>query len=168
MSFSTPMRILSPPPAAGAAPDVGLAVGAVPVAVLAAGAEVVPLGASCFLHENAAKMPTDARTSRGMDRSIVMVSSALDTEICAQLLAVRGERRVRHHVDHPPMLDDTVPVRDRFRELQVRFDEDDGESVRFQALNGRADLLDDDRREPLVGLVEEEETRAGAQDPRDR
>src|SRR6185503_5709081 len=38
----------------------------------------------------------------------------------------------------------------------------------LQALDGAADVLDDDRREPLGRLVEQQQARAGAQDPRDR
>ena len=77
------------------------------------------------------------------------------------------ELRVGDHVDDPALLDDIVPVGDGRGEAEVLLDQHDGEALPLQPGDGAADLLDDDRGEPLGRLVEQEELRAGAQDAAD-
>src|SRR5712691_11437677 len=96
------------------------------------------------------------------------VPGGLDPEILVQLVHVRIELPVRNHVDDASVLHHVVTVGHRGREAEVLLDQQDREALGLEAPDRGADLLDDDGREPLGGLVEQEELRAGPQDPRDR
>lgn len=65
-------------------------------------------------------------------------------------------------------LHNVVPVGDGRGEAEVLLDEKDREALALEAADRLADLLDDDRRQPLGRLVEQEQPRAGAQDAGDR
>jgi hypothetical protein len=58
---------------------------------------------------------------------------------------------IGNHVDDTAMVHDVMPVRDRRRETEVLFDEQDGEALRLELGDRAADLLDDHRRQPFVG-----------------
>src|SRR5207244_13208901 len=53
-------------------------------------------------------------------------------------------------------------------EAKILLDQQNGEGLRLERADGLADLLDDDRRETLGRLVEQQQPRAGAQNPGDR
>ena len=91
--------------------------------------------------------------------------SSLDAEIGVQLAGVGVEIGVGDHVHHPALLDHVVPVRDSRGEMEVLLDQNDRETLRLQAGDRASDIIDDDGRQALGGLVEEQEPRAGAQDP---
>jgi len=73
--------------------------------------------------------------------------------------SIMSTTAVLHHV---------VPVGDGRGEPEVLLDEKDREALALEAADRLADLLDDDRRQPLGRLVEQEQPRAGAQDASDR
>src|SRR5690606_26700028 len=92
----------------------------------------------------------------------------LDTEVAFQLCLVRSELDVLEHVHHLPVLDDVMPVGDGGGKVEVLLDEQNGEALLLELPENAADLLDDDRRQPLRRLVEQQQVRAGAQNTRDR
>ncbi len=66
------------------------------------------------------------------------------------------------------VLHDVVAVGDGRGEAEILLDQQDGEALLLQRADGLADLLDDDGRQPLGRLVEQQQPRAGAQDAADR
>src|SRR3954467_5511271 len=106
-----------------------------------------------------------AATASGSVRSMrIMRVSFLNTEVLVQLVHRGIQPVVLDHVDHLAALHDVVPVGDRRREAEVLLDEEDGEPLGFEAAQRRADLLDDDGRQALCRLVEEQQARARAED----
>src|SRR6185312_2209518 len=67
-----------------------------------------------------------------------------------------------------PMFHHIVTIRDGRGEAEILFDEQDGEALLLERADGLADLLNDDRRQALGRLVEQQKPRAGAQDAGDR
>src|SRR5258708_2399720 len=65
------------------------------------------------------------------------------------------------------MFHHVVAIRNRRSEAKILLDQQDGEALLLEQADGLADLLDDDGREALGRLVEQEETGAGAQDAAD-
>src|SRR5215813_2762582 len=61
-----------------------------------------------------------------------------------------------------------MAVRNRRGKAKVLLDQQDGEPLLLEGADRPTDLLDDDRREPLGRLIEEEQPRARAQDAADR
>src|ERR1700710_2647984 len=94
-----------------------------------------------------------------------LVSNA---EIFAQLRTRCGEIRCRDRVDHPAMLDDVEPIRQGGREMEILLDQQNSKALFLQGPNQRPDLLDDDRRQALGRLVEQQQPGASAQDAGDR
>src|SRR6185369_4306191 len=92
---------------------------------------------------------------------------SLYPKVFVQLVHLGREIRVRHHVHDAPVLHDVVTVGHRGREAEVLLHEQDGEPVGLEPPDGRPDLLHDHGREPLRGLVEQENARPRAKDPRD-
>src|SRR5262245_6868458 len=88
----------------------------------------------------------------------------LHTKVGPQFFPTRLERSVGDHVDNPPVLDDVVPVRHRFGEAEILLHQQDREALPAQHANGIADLLDDDGRQTLRRLVQQQQLGAGAQD----
>ena len=79
----------------------------------------------------------------------------------------QGPRRAL--VDHAPAFEHEGRLGEGQRGLGVLLDQDERRAVlRPQAPDGRRQLLDDDRRQPLQRLVEEEQRRVGHERPRDR
>src|SRR5688572_7736591 len=93
---------------------------------------------------------------------------ALDAEIVVQLVHRRVEPIVVNRVDDPAAFHDVVPVGHGGREPEVLLDEQNGEPVRFETAQRGADLLDDDGRQPLGGLVQQQQAGARAEDTPDR
>src|SRR5262245_50206546 len=88
-------------------------------------------------------------------------------EIVVELFDIRVELGIREPVDDTPIFHHVVAVRNRRGEAKILLDQKDSEPLLLERADGLADLLDDDRREPLGWLVEEEEAGAGAQDATD-
>ena len=80
-----------------------------------------------------------------------------------ELVHARIEGGVGDHVHHAPTLHHVVSVGHGGREAEVLLHEEDGESLRLEAPDGRPDLLDDDGSEAFRGLVEEQEAGPRAQ-----
>src|SRR5688572_23896648 len=93
--------------------------------------------------------------------------SELYAKVFVQLVHAGPEPRVRDLVDDPAALHDVVAVGHGGREAEVLLDEQDREALRLEPGDRAPDLLDDDRRQPLGRLVEQEQARAGAQDAPD-
>src|SRR5947209_11388591 len=91
----------------------------------------------------------------------------LDPEVLVQLFEVRVQFRVGEAFDNPAVFHDVITVRHRRGETEILLDQEDGKALLLERANGAADLLDDDRREPFGRLVEQQHTRAGAQDAPD-
>src|SRR5215467_11510594 len=117
-------------------------------------------------------LPLLSRRARKSRRRLMIRFSASrvrsNAEVLVQLRHVRIELRVGDHVDHTPMVDDVVAVRDRRREPEILLDQQDREALALQLRDRAADLLDDHRRETFGRLVEQQQPRAGAQDAADR
>src|SRR5277367_5917375 len=79
-----------------------------------------------------------------------------------------GELRVGEGVDDLAVLHDEEAVGQGRGEAEILLDEQDREAFPLELGDGAADLLNDDRREPFRRFVEHQESRAGAQDARDR
>src|SRR3974390_1599027 len=94
----------------------------------------------------------------------LVVHPRLHTKIGLEFLLAGFEFGVRDHVGDPPLLDDIVPVRDRCSKVKILLNKDDVEPLFFKLSNRPADLLDDDWREALGGLVKQQRARAGSQD----
>src|SRR5262249_12334318 len=92
---------------------------------------------------------------------------ASHAEIGRQLLLIRLHRRVGDHVDYPAVLHHEMAVRNGGGEAEVLLHQQDGEALLAQRAYGIANELHDDGREPLCGLVEQQELGAGAQNSRD-
>src|SRR5438445_9849336 len=105
-------------------------------------------------------------------RTMVMLSApfweALDAEIVVQLAHAGFELRVGNHVHHPAVLHHVVAIGDGGREPKVLLHEQHGETLALEPPQGGADLLDDDGRQPLGRLVEQQEPGPGPQDAADR
>src|SRR5713101_6024650 len=115
-----------------------------------------------------------AATARAVATSVsirmrrMMLLSFLDPQVLVQLVHRRVEMLVLDHVHDSTALHDVVAVGHGRGEAEVLFDEQDREPLGLETAQRRADLLDDDGRQSLRRLVEEEQTRARAQDTRDR
>src|SRR5229473_39810 len=97
----------------------------------------------------AAAVASTATASVRVRSMRIMELSFSDTEIFVQLVHRGVEPVVLDHVHHPPSLHDVVPVGHGGREAEVLLHEQDGEPLGFEAAQRRADLLDDDGRQPL-------------------
>src|SRR5215470_15028342 len=89
-------------------------------------------------------------------------------EITVQLVDVGLELRVGQLVDDAALFHHVVAIRNRGGKAKVLLDQQNGEALLLEGAERAADLLNDDRREPLGRLVEQEQPRAGAQDAADR
>src|SRR5687767_5339767 len=81
----------------------------------------------------------------------------LHAEIIVELLHVRRELRIREHVDDPPVFHHVVTVRDRRREAEILFDQQDREAFALQPLDRAPDLLHDHRCQALGRFVEQQQ-----------
>src|SRR5438067_1664499 len=70
-------------------------------------------------------------------------------EVFVQLVHLRVDLAVRDHVDHPAALHHIVAIGDRRREAEVLLDQQDREALRLELSDRAADLLHDDRGQPL-------------------
>src|SRR5262245_55617351 len=105
-----------------------------------------------------------------MRRSFLAASTpaASDAEIVVQLVHAGGELGVGNHVHDAAVLHHVVAIGNGRGEAKVLLDEEHGEPLALEPPQGDPDLLDDDRRQPFRRLVEQQEPRAGAEDPADR
>src|SRR5918994_6052214 len=94
--------------------------------------------------------------------SLLPVRVFLDAEVIFHVAHARLEFFARDHVDHLAVLDDVEAVCHRGGKAEILFDQQDRETLLLHLADGIADLLDDDGRQPLGGLVEEQEFGAGA------
>src|SRR5207302_6006011 len=91
-----------------------------------------------------------------------------NAKIIVEFLDIGVELGIAEPVDDPAIFHHVVAIRNRRCEAKILLDQEDGEALSFEGADGLADLLDDDRRQPLGRLVEQEQARAGAQDAADR
>src|SRR2546423_12942586 len=108
------------------------------------------------------------RATRHANAKYCLADKVSDAEVLVQLRHVGLELGVGDHVDHAPVFHDVVPVRDGSREVEILFDQQYREPSAFKLGDGSADLLNDYRREPLGGFIEQQQPRAGAQYAPDR
>ena len=85
-----------------------------------------------------------------------------------QLGHVRFEVRIADHVHHAPVIHHVMPVSHSGRKPEILFDQQDREAPLLQLRDRASDLLDDHRRQALGRLVQQQQSRAGAQDTADR
>src|SRR3954452_8142536 len=109
-----------------------------------------------------------ASNERFTSLSLFSDASPSDTEIVVNLIEVLRQFRVADHFDDAAVLDDVMPVGDPRCKMKILFDQQDREPLGLQGLDDAADLLHDDRGQPLGRLVEQQQFRAGAQDAADR
>src|SRR5690606_425273 len=123
-----------------------------------------------------AKIMAAAAAISTLPRRIILLSLSnepscrcrcLHTEVGVKLFGMRSQLLVGYHVDHPPLFNHEMPLGDSGCEAEVLLDQHDREPEALEAPYGVADLLDDDWRQPLGRLVEQQKPRAGAQDARD-
>src|SRR5262249_42256867 len=101
-------------------------------------------------------------------RSWFLRGEGLHTEILLKLRQAGVETVGGNLVHDTSAVHHVMAVRDGRRELQILLHEENRESLGLQLADGRPDLLDDDRRQSLGGLVEEQQARPGAEDAADR
>src|SRR5436190_10823697 len=99
---------------------------------------------------------------------MIPLPSVSNPEIFVQLVLVLRQFRVAERIHHPAVLDDVMAVRDRRGEAEILFDQQHGKTLCLQRADQIADLLHDDRGEPLGRFVEQQQAGAGAQDATDR
>src|SRR5262245_27190194 len=95
-------------------------------------------------------------------------SACSDSEISVQLVDVGLQLGIGEPVDDAAIFHHVMAVRNRRGKAKVLLDQQDGEPLLLEGSDRPADLLDNDRREPLGRLIEEEQPRARAQDAADR
>src|ERR1043166_407572 len=88
-------------------------------------------------------------------------------EIVVELFEVGVQFRIGELFHDPAVFHDVIAVGDGRGEAEILFNEQNGKTLLLESADGAADLLDDDRREPLGRLVEQQKARAGAQDAPD-
>src|SRR5271155_3667903 len=108
------------------------------------------------------------RRSRSACPHAAALTSSSHPQRLVQPVHPPGELRIGEGVDDPAVLHEEKPVGQSRGEAEILFDEQDSETLPLELGYGAADLLNDDRRETLRRLVEHQESRAGAQDSRDR
>src|SRR5258705_3481079 len=89
-------------------------------------------------------------------------------EVIVKLVEVGLELGIGEPIDDATVLYVVIAVGDRRSEAKILLDQEYGEALLLEQANGLADLLNDDRRQTLGRLVEEQEPGPRAQDPADR
>src|SRR5262249_52914599 len=89
-------------------------------------------------------------------------------QINVKLVEIGLQFGIGEAVDDAAMFHHVIAVRNGRCEAKILLDQENGEALLLERPDGPADLLDDDRGEPLGRLVEQEEACAGAQDAADR
>src|SRR6266849_7107927 len=111
-------------------------------------------------------------TAAMLKRRFIVSAPCLVLTLYAEIFVERFELGVqlgvRKLVHDLSVLHDVIAVRDGRGEVKILLDQENGEALRLERADGLADLLDDDRRETLGRLVEQQEPGAGAQDAGDR
>ena len=74
-----------------------------------------------------------------------------------KLFEVGLELGIGEPIDDATVLYDVIAVGDRRGEAKILLDQEYGEALLLEQDDGLADLLNDDRRQALGGLVEEQE-----------
>src|SRR5579862_2286861 len=92
------------------------------------------------------------------------LSTASDAKESMERLLAPLQPGSRDHIDDAAMLDEVMAVRERRDEAEVLLDQDHGEALLLERPHDASERPDDHRREPLGDLVEEQQTRAGAED----
>src|SRR5208282_2527717 len=108
------------------------------------------------------------RRSRSACPHAAALTSSSHPQGLVQPVHPPGELRIGERVDDPAVLHDEKSIGQSRGEAEILLDEQDRETLPLELGDGAADLLNDDRRETLCRFVEHQESRAGAQDPRDR
>src|SRR6266568_2139627 len=111
-------------------------------------------------------------TAAMLKRRFIVSAPCLVLTLYAEIFVERSELGVQlgvgELVHDLSVLHDVIAVRDRRCEAKILLDQENGEAPGLERADGLADLLDDDRRETLGRLVEQQQPRAGAQDAGDR
>src|SRR3981081_24441 len=88
-----------------------------------------------------------------------------NAQVIVNLVEVGLELGIGEPIDDATVLHHVIAIRDRRSEAKVLLDQEYGEALLLEHADGLADLLNDDGRQTLGGLVEEQEPGARAQDP---
>src|SRR6185369_2010946 len=88
-------------------------------------------------------------------------------QVIVDLVKVGLELGVGEPVDDATVLHDVIAIGDRRSEAKILLDQEYGEALLLEHVDGLADLLNDDRRQTLGGLVEQQEPGSRAQDSAD-
>src|SRR5712691_6499922 len=111
-------------------------------------------------------------TAAMLKRRFIVSAPCLVLTLYAEIFVERFELGVqlgvRELVHDLSVLHDVIAIRDGRGEVKILLDQQNGEALRLERPDGLADLLDDDRRQALGRLVEQQQPRAGAQDAGDR
>src|SRR5438105_4539985 len=125
---------------------------------------VVPLA-----HAVATSRPANGSAShRGMRMGPPPYAMSLDAEMVSELGLPGPHVVVAERGDDRAVAEQIVAVGHRRRKAQVLLHEQNGPPLPLRLPQDGRDLLDQDRREPLGRLVEEQEPRAHPEDPGDR
>src|SRR6185503_6048661 len=132
---------------------------------------LITLSEICACAAPAVSAPATASASRlrwSTFMVFLLVEGVSDAEVLVELRHVGVELGVRNEVDDATVLHYVMAVRDRGREAEILFDQQDREALLLQPRDGTSDLLHDHGCEPLGRLVQQQQARAGAQDAPDR
>src|SRR6185295_8098715 len=88
-------------------------------------------------------------------------------QVIVDLVKVGLELGVGEPVDNATVLHDVIAIGDRRSEAKILLDQEYGEALLLEHVDGLADLLNDDGRQTLGGLVEQQEPGSRAQDSAD-
>ena len=118
--------------------------------------------------QRGAASPMDIRLTISPRDRMVALPVELDTEISLELAFVGHDLAIVDLIYDMAMFDDVVPVRNRGREMEVLFDEQDGESALLQIADDAADVLHDDGSQTLGRFIQQQEFGSGPQNAGDR
>src|SRR5213593_704440 len=95
-------------------------------------------------------------------RIVVLLLPRLDAEVTKELALPHRDRGIIERLHDLPLGEEIVTVRDGRRKAQVLLHQQRGQALAFRVQEHLAKLLDEDRREPLCRLVEQEDAGAHA------
>src|SRR5437868_14858729 len=81
----------------------------------------------------------------------------LNPQVLVELFQVGVQFRIGKPLDDAAMFHDVIAVRDGRGEAEILFNEQDGKSLLLERADGAADLLDDDGRELIGRLVDQQQ-----------
>src|SRR5437879_5689456 len=101
-------------------------------------------------------------STRFICRFLPFADAYLDAQVPEQLVFVRGDLRISERLDDRALREEIVAVRHRHGESQILLDEEHRQTVALRLEQDVAELLNEDRRETLGRLVQQDDRRAHA------